>query len=275
MKIITSLLFLFLLVDVAFANLCEFKEESEVAIEKIEKFIGASGFSSSKNAKRHFKIYYDTPELYFLGSESSINYAGEGYKSKKGKQKFYENIVLTHVNNKDFFSVKHYKNINGFEEKHPLLVLVKRKDREQFVQELKALGIKYPMRLKKIFKVSDITNSMSIKYKGDDIASLDIHNLLILNNKQDVVKKLIGFEVNEELFSKIPDKKKNELLNYINGKIQCNEETEYKTLFLHMENNVDYFRFLLKYPYLMNLLYSISFAFIGGALLKVLFWRRM
>ena len=64
------------------------------------------------------------------------------------------------------FPVKHYKNSEALEGKHPLLSLVKRKDRQTLINELQNLGVKYPLRFKEVFTV----------YKSIDINSSNSKN---------------------------------------------------------------------------------------------------
>jgi len=276
MKIIGSLFLLVFLTDIAFAEkLCVVNENSKIVLEDIENFIKENGLTSSKNITRQFNIYFDTPELHLLNSDLSLNYVGEGYKSKKNKQKFHEKIALNISNITNFYSVKHYNNIKGFEEKHPLLVLVKRKERPKFLSDLKGLGVKYPMRLKEIFKASDIISSIKMEYMGETIGFANVHEILLSGQDQELVRAVIGFNIDNELFTKIPEIKKDVILEYINDKVGCNDNILYKNLFLQMDGEVSYFRALLKYPYLMNLIYSIILTLIGLVIVKVLFWNRM
>jgi len=111
-------------------------------------------------------IYFDTPELALLKNHSSIKYQTKEYTSKKGKLKYKESIIYSYDKNKtQTFKVKHYNTVKSPEEKHPLLALVKRKDRPLLISTLKQNGITYPLKLKYIFKTSDTNKTYPQLYK--------------------------------------------------------------------------------------------------------------
>jgi len=114
------------------------------------------------------EVYFDTPKLYLLDNNLTLKYKVEEYTSKKNKLKYKENIIFIDKNQKLYnFKVKHYKTVKSIEEKHPLLSLVKRRDRKTFISLLKNNGIVYPMKLKYVLKVSNIASSLdeNVNYK--------------------------------------------------------------------------------------------------------------
>lgn len=131
------------------------------------------------------EIYFDTPKLYLLKNDISLKYEAVKYLSKKkNKVKYNESIIFTTKDKKlHTFKVKHYNSVKYFEEKHPLLSLVKRKDRQLFIQLLKNNGIKYPMKLKYVFERT---------YSSDDSSK-----------KEHQYKKLVTEKINDDKFFKI------------------------------------------------------------------------
>lgn len=117
------------------------------------------------------EIYYDMPNLELLNNNASLKYQAKGYLSKKKKKlKYTESVIYvsksyqTHT-----FRVKHYNNVKSIEEKHPLLSLVKRKDRPLLIELLKQDGIIYPMKLKYVLK-----NTSDSKDKESDIKTYKV-----------------------------------------------------------------------------------------------------
>lgn len=100
------------------------------------------------------EVYFDTPSLSLLENNASLKYQAIKYLStKKQKIKYNESIIyISSVQKKHQFEVKHYNSVKFLEEKHPLLALVKRKDRKRFRDILKNDGIKHPMKLKYVFE---------------------------------------------------------------------------------------------------------------------------
>lgn len=125
-------------------------------------------FANNPNKEIHndvLEVFFDTPSLYLLKHDMSLKYQAEQYVSKKKKKiKYHELIIYKSLDQKKHtFKVKHYKNVKSKEEKHPLLSMIKRKDRKLFMNMLQKNGIKYPMKLKYIFEnVKKSTNENNI-----------------------------------------------------------------------------------------------------------------
>jgi len=111
-------------------------------------------------------IYFDTPNLYLLENNLTLNYQAKKYISKKNKIKYKESITyISKSQEKHIFKVKHYNNVKFIEEKHPLISLIKRKDREVFLNTLKKDGIKYPLKLKYVFEIYQKLNVENSRYR--------------------------------------------------------------------------------------------------------------
>ncbi len=154
------------------------------------------------------EIYFDTPELFNLKHGSSIKYQAVSYLSKKKKKiKYNENIIYTYdINKTKVFPVKHYNSVKSIEEKHPLLALVKRKDREIFMTVLKNDGLIYPLKLKYILEVvdSNATYKELFKSKSEDdyLFSIKLQYPYLLNLFYSIIFGLSGLILIYILFRK-------------------------------------------------------------------------
>ena len=122
--------------------------------KKLEKLLLESGYQLKTTKKNELSLYFDTPGLSILENNGYLYYHAHEYLSKKNKKKYRETIKYS--NNGSVisdFMVKHYKSVKSIQEKHPLIALVKRKQRPLFMKTLRATGIKYPMKLNYIFDV--------------------------------------------------------------------------------------------------------------------------
>ena len=270
------LVLLFLVVNNAFAeNICVRDKGNIAAQEGLENYFSANGFDVSEDISRQYKIYFDTPELLLLNSDYSLRFLGTEYHSKKSKQKFHEFVeFFSGQNQQDVFSVKHYKNVESLEEKHPLIFLVKRKERSQFLEKIKNSGVKYPQRLREVFQASDIVRKVAIDYEGISIGFIESHEMIVISQEKEIPLSLLELKLNQELISKLPADIK-EMIKGYTDEIRCDYDTEYKVLFSIMEDEIDYFELRLAHPYFINLLFAFSLALIGVFVLKILFWGRL
>ncbi|MEA2100031.1 MAG: hypothetical protein U9P72_07870 [Campylobacterota bacterium] len=146
------------------------------------------------------EIYFDTPELFLLKNNSSIKYQAVEYTSKKNKVKYRENIIYTYDTNKTkTFPVKHYNSVKSIEEKHPLLALIKRKDREMFIKSLQDNGINYPMKLKYILKTTDSDTSYKQLFKKqikeDNLFSVKFEYPYLVNLSYAMMMAIVGLSL--------------------------------------------------------------------------------
>ena len=256
-------------------SICEINTEYVTVQEDMERFFSANGFDVSRERSREFKIYFDTPELLLLNSGYSLRFLGAGYHSKKLKQKFLEFIELFSGQNRgDRFAVKHYKNVESLEGKHPLLFLVKRKERVNFSEKIQGLGVTYPLRLKEIFQVSTIIHKTSIGYAGSIVGFIAEHEMIVRSHHEEIPLTLLEFKLNHELIGRLSTDHRQMILQYADS-VRCDTNTEYHFLFSRMNDEVRYFQLRLAHPYFMNLLYVCSLALIGICILKIIFWKRL
>ena len=161
------------------------------------------------------EVYFDTPNLHLLENNALLKYKAVKYLSKKRQKiKYNESIIyISKAQKKHTFSVKHYNNVKFVEEKHPLLALIKRKDRELFTTLLKNDGIKYPMKLKYIFEITKNSKDKLViennykklfdeKSNGDFLFTIKFKYLYFLNLFYAVGLSIIGLGIIMIMFRK-------------------------------------------------------------------------
>lgn len=161
-------------------------------------FFFVSVYGSEMSQKSSI-VYFDTPDWYLLEHNMSLKYQRIPYLSKKRqKVKFFETIEY-HVGSqkKHVFAVKHPKRVQSIQEKHPLLSLIKREERERFVQLLEHNGIHTPMRLKYVLQttVSQKTYAQAFALEQDKnpFFWLQFHYPYLTNLLYSFSLSLIGF----------------------------------------------------------------------------------
>lgn len=266
--------FLFFLTLASYLNakpnyfLIEGKDFVEVK-QIIEKHLSTKSYKVEKTDDKLLEIYFDTPELFYLRNEGYIRYKAVEYFSKKKKVKYKENIEYALSNNNQTFSVKHYNSVKTFEEKHPLLSLVKRKERQAFLDKLKNDGIEYPMRLKKVVHVSKFVQTYVINTKKDKLGIISIYKVKASAYESEIYFTMLKIDIvkNKLLID--------DLKNILDIKDEKKISHEYFMVFEQMEKNVGLFYWILRYPYLVNLLYAMGFGIFGLLIVFVLFKKRL
>lgn len=261
-------------------------DESGIIENKLKLLLKASDFDAIKTSDKIFEIYFDTPELHYLNNNGEIRYKAIEYISKKKKKvKYYEVILSAHSDREpSVFPVKHYNKVKNFEEKHPLLGLVKRKDREHFIAQMSNDGIDYPLRLKEILRVSKLSDSYGIKYKEQQVGILKINTMTASAFDDDVdfimatsfsnKKNIQAFTASDqEHIGAFFNKLANMLTPVPSGDVVL--DNEYAVVFHQLKKDIILFDLFLKYPFLVHLSYAAYFAVVGLVLLKLFFWRRI
>ncbi|MCK5679111.1 MAG: hypothetical protein KAH72_11635 [Flavobacteriaceae bacterium] len=240
-------------------------------IKIVENYLLTKNYEINQTNDKILEIYFDTPELTYLKQNRYIKYEAIAYLSKKKKKtKYRETIEYLSDDNKSYtFPVKHYNNVKTFEEKHPLLSLVKRKERQAFLDKLKTDGVKYPMRLKEIVQVSKLMHTFDIYTNNHKIGSIHISKLKTsaLDNEIEFILSDIALINNQKLVKNLRN-----LLGVTDKKTIPNE---YIVVYQQMEENVGLYYWILRYPYLINLLYAIGFSLLGLLIIFGLFGKRL
>jgi len=246
----------------------------------IESVLLENEFQISKKSEQIFEIYYDTSDLHYYDN-GYVRYQGVQYFTKrKKKEKYHESMqhyLSSGINNS--YSVKHYNNVKSFEGKHPLLGLVKRKERVGFIAEIKAGGIKHPMRLKPIFQVGKTIYNYALSYENKEFMNLEVQDIEVDNLDYGMNLSILKIKSDEVIISQF-DKKGREQVDQFLQRLSegysanAEIENEYKTLVDYIKTNNKYFYFNFKYPVFLKILYSLVIVFIGFVILYPILQKR-
>ncbi len=273
--IIRAWYFIFLLMAACSANAVTphlfVVEKSFTEVQKgIKEYLSTTNYTVKERDDKIFEIYFDLPELSYLKQNGYIRYKAVQYLTKKKqKKKYIENIEYSLDGNSTYsFPVKHYNSVKTFEEKHPLLRLAKRKERQSFLDKLKQDGVEYPMRLKEIVQVSKLVHTFELSTRASKAGSIRINKIKAsaLNSETEFLMLEIDLKSNPTLI--------NDLSIILGIQDKNNVDNEYAITFKQMKKNVSLFYWILRYPYLVNLLYGISYGFFGLLIVFFLFKKR-
>ncbi len=242
-------------------------EKDFLQVKKIVKrYLLANDYKIRETDDKILEIYFDTPKLLYLKQNGYIRFKALEYLSKKKKRaKYHKNVEYSYDSSSFFiYPVKHYNSVKTFEEKHQLLSLVKRKEREGFLNKLKSDGLKYPMKLKEIVKVSKIKHTLEHNINNIDSGKITINQMRVSALDSEIEFVML------EIISKNKTMT-DELKKIVGAKEISIKDTEYALVFEQMKKNVDLFYWILRYPYLVNLLYSLGFGALGLLIIFGLF----
>ncbi len=250
-------------------NFQEKSFELTVDITSIQKIIESSfqgsRYQFKKSSARSAGVYFDTPELSLLRQSGYLRIDAVEYQSKKGKTKFHETIQYSRLGKTEYnLEVKHYNRVKSFEGKHPLLGLVKRKERSGFLEVLNTDGFIHPLRFKQIAKLTRISYIYKISLNGIHVVNISVHEIKTAALNQESTFNIISLRSNgsqkgNESFKKLSAV----LLKAL--KIQKDDifDNEYSVLHHQLKIKTPYFDWLLCYPFLINLLYSLFIGLFG------------
>ncbi|MDY6970382.1 MAG: hypothetical protein SVR08_17250, partial [Spirochaetota bacterium] len=181
-----------------------------------------------------------------------------------------------------FFKVRHYNVASFPEEKHPLVGIVKRSERPGFRSILKSIGIENPISLKNIVNTTHHLAGYEIIYKKELFGKIYIDKVvaerfgieskyvilkLIINNfpTSDLTSEDISILNNivvKDLYSFMPN------LNHI-------EISQYRFAFKELEKQIPFFKTIVEFPVISDLLEIIVFSFFGFVVLMILYRKRL
>jgi hypothetical protein len=245
-------------------------ENTKDSISNLENYLNKNGYSFTKKSEKTFTIYFDTPELILYTQDLHISYNAIAYLSKKKKKEKYKETI-TYKDKKGIlnsFKVKHYNSVKTLEGKHPLLHIIKRNQRKLFIEKLNANNIIYPLQLKSIMEVSKIIQSYSIVKNNKILATIHLNKVQIntLNHKINTnilhIESGYNITLKDKLFS---------LFQIIPTEIN---NTEYIFLFDILKHKINFILYILKYPYLITLMYSFIFLLFGLIFIFIFFRKR-
>ena len=236
------------------------------------------------STQRNFDIYYDLPALTLLDNRVSLKLTALEYLSKKGNSKFKESVVISSDLAETSYKVKHYKNAESVEEKHPLLGAVKRNERAQFLVDLDALTVSLPMQLREIVQVGLVTDRLSLTQNNIELAYID----LVQYNAQSI-GETVEFSVvkitKTDAISNLNAEAKLQVLSEIstitdllpidtNKALVSDEDFEYALIYSELMDNIRFLSLKLRFPYLVNLFNSLFIGFFGLIVVLILLRQR-
>ena len=219
---------------------------------KIIDFAKEQNLTLKQREENSLEVYFDTPEFYLLAQKYYLTYEAKQKLSKKKKN--YDEVVYfkTSDSKAATFEVKHYKNTQTIEDKHPLLSLLKRDQREGFKNTLNASGIIYPMKLKYIFDVSKSTYHYELYQAQKRVSYITVSSYKAKNST--LLNTLVCDGV---------------LLDFLKLKKTPQSATIYMLLHEQISKADSLYNFKVTYPYLIKIIYTILLFIIGAILIYV------
>ena len=215
------------------------EKNSSCIDKKIRTFAKEHNYTIELKKENYLELYFDTPNLTLYNQNRFLK-----YQSKKIKKSYKEELIyLTKDKTLLTYPVKHYNTIKSTEEKHPLLSLIKRANREDFIKKLKENDIKHPLKLKYLFKISKFTHNYQLLNNKNKIS--------IIVNQINTAKEITTIEIITPT-KNINVKKLTKKLNLT--KIKTNPYIFYLN---SIKKDNPYFTIQVKYPHLIKLLNAV------------------
>jgi len=245
------------------------KRLSKIKLQKIDK------------TERIFEIYYDTPEFHYLTENGFVRYHAVQYLTKRKKKvKYHEEIQYSSDGiSSSIYPVKHYKKVKNLEEKHSLLGMVKRKSREEFIRQMTADGIEYPMRMKSVFHTGKISYQSTLLHHRWPVLVATVSQLEITSTRNTLDLALLEIEILPLGAGGLNDAEVSTLqlfhnnLDGLNYLTKIDFTNEYSEILDRVKVSDALFSLNFKHPALINFVYAIVTALFGTLILYVLFLR--
>jgi hypothetical protein len=216
--------------------------------KKIRAFAHEHNYTLALKKENSIEVYFDTPELTLSTKNQSLKYQlkSETSAPNQKKKKSYQESIL--YRNKDntllTYPIKHYHTIKSAQEKHPLLSLIKRADREEFLKKLKENGILHPLTLRYVVKISKLTESYALIDSKKHKIFILVHKINL--ESFNIKKNFTTIEMDSPL--KRLKRKLNITEKYTNS---------YDFYLKRLKKDNFYFGLKIKYPYLFRLLNAL------------------
>ena len=236
------------------------EENSSSIDKKIRTFADEHNYTIELKKENSIEVYFDTPKLRLSTQNAFIKYQLESLPKSKKIKKFYREEVHYLSRDKTLltYPVKHYHTIKSIEEKHLLLSLIKRADREDFMTKLKANGIEHPLRLKYLFKISKSTQNYQLLGNKNKI-SIVVNQIELEpfnSNQQIVTLKILKKPL--ESASSVPNKTRlKPLISSFEPNLTEIENNPYLFYLNRIKSDNFYFTTEIKHPYLFRLLNTV------------------
>lgn len=220
---------------------------------KIIDFAKEQNLTLKQTEENSLEVYFDTPEFYLLAQKYYLKYEAKQKLSKK-KKNYDEAVYLKTSQPTVVFGVKHYKNTKTIEDKHPLLSLLKRDQREDFKNTLNSNGVAYPMKLKYIFDVSKPTYHYELYQAQKRVSHITLSSYKTKNTT------LLNTLTSDGI---LPD--------FLKAKKPTKDEMLYMLLHEQISKADPLYNFKIMHPYLIKIIYIIFFCIIGTILIYLLY----
>ncbi len=235
-----------------------------------------------RDNERRYKIFFDTPDLFIHKNNAALFYEATEYFTPTSKRrKFRETVIYRGIDQtRHQYTVQHYNKVISPLEKHPLLSLIKRGERNSFFEQVRRDGLKFPMRTKAIFQLAE--NNIAYNIFNKDEKLLCILRLAQAEAKvggQDKFFSIFSFERSDitDTLSLGESPWRSALLNELGelmkddfGPIEYKgtNKSEYRVIFTYLENNIKFFHLYLQYPALLKTIYLLMAGFLTWIVVK-------
>lgn len=230
-------------------------------------------------------VYFDTPDLLLFNSNTELSHTLEKHQPKYIKEReyvIYKNYQKTSQPEVVKFQVRRYKTNQSQYDKHPLVKIIRRKERPLLFEKLNTT----PGLIETLKQSLEITHNEKvymITHMGKAISQISLSKFYIENFGVPVYGNQLSFEFAENSKLRLDESEDIALSNAL-----CILESEIvKSLSLNYTvNKLSYANFvqlaksrlpirdfILQYPLLFNILQSVFFIIIGSLLLVLLFGR--
>lgn len=238
----------------------------------------------SKN-EQFLEVYFESPEMFFLETNGALVYRARELKNKKKNKKTFSEYVELIFNNRELkrYAVKHYNTVASIEGKHPLMSLVNRDQRKDFLVTLEEGGIDNPMLIRPIFQVSKNVLEYKFSENERDFLSIFIEKLhsRTFGGVRDFA--LVSVYFNESLVSELDEVRGNKLksvfllFDNIKNKRSGYDriKSEYALIYSKMTEGLFFSSFMFKHQTITRLVFAIMYGVLGLFLLLLFFRERM
>ena len=235
--------------------------------------------TSTSHAVRGFSFYFDTPDLLLLDNQSCLTYVIEKedktVREKLSMLRWSESGGIT----ESTFAVRHYNRIVCVEDKHPLLKLIKRSERNGFKEVLNRRGVGNPFLLRPVLNVFEAVEKVSFFNNGRLILTLFFTRLGCRKfgcfAGDGVIKIISPGEAGEDGREKRLVEEVSRFLREYNPGIETVEVSDYALMMKRFREKIPFFSVLIKYPVIYKLLRALLYALIGGGLFFLFFRKRL
>ncbi|HIM07217.1 MAG: hypothetical protein ABGX36_03870 [Cycloclasticus sp.] len=242
--------------------------------KNLDQFLLNEGFSTQISTSHSTNLYFDTPDQSLAKKGDYLRLVT--LKAASTKTGVDETLQYSNSNGSFYsMSVKHYRAAKTLEGKHPLISLIKRKERPMFKQLLVSDGVGYPLTLRAFSRVVKASYKYQLDLGGESVATVIVNNVKSIAFNSVFEFKTISIESNNMMSS---ESKLADLTQHLFDTFGIAGETifdnEYTLVHSHLTRHLVFFDWLLKYPFTSNLWRSLLFGLFGGMIVLYILKRR-